>query len=336
VLSDDAPATSLQQAVARSVDYLDSLPQERTLPVLDRSVAAGELTTMLRGIGSAQDMCDRFRLYRAELPQGLLVTGYYQPELPARRTRSGRFRYPLYRIPDDLVEADLTAFCPACSGHVIQGRVRDGRLVPYYTRAEIDAGALAGRGDEIAWLDDPVDAFFMHVQGSALLHFDDGVQMQISYAGSNGRPYTSIGRVLVEQGKLERGTVSLQTIKDYLRAHPAEQAQLMEANERYIFFRPVVTGPIGSIGVPLTAGRSIAADARVYPRGALAFVRVLSRDPTRTNREPVVSRLVLVQDAGVAITGPGRLDLFVGSGPTAETIAGDLRNPGELYVALPQ
>jgi membrane-bound lytic murein transglycosylase A len=337
VIRDDAPATSLQQAVARSVDYLGNLPSGRALPVVDHSVTAGELATMMHDVGSADGICDRFRLYRAELPQGLLVTGYYQPELPARRTRSDRFRYPLYRIPDNLVDADLTQFCPACSGRVIQGRVKDGRLVPYYSRAEIDAGGvLADHGYEIAWLDDPVEAFFLHVQGSALLHFDDGVQMQISYAGSNGRPYTSLGRVLVERGKMERNAVSLQTLKDYLRAHPAEQEQLMETNQRYIFFHPVIAGPVGSMGVPLTAGRSIAADARVYPRGALAFLRVLPRNDTAVNQEPVLSRLVLVQDAGVAISGPSRIDLFLGTGATAEIMAGDMRNPGEIFVVLPQ
>lgn len=335
LLLDDALAASLQQATARSLDYLQSLPPDRTFPLLDRHVTAGELVSTLRDFDGT-DPCDRLRLYRAVLPQPLLVTGYYQPELPARRTRSERFRYPLYRIPDDLVEVDLAAFCPACSGRVIQGRTKDGQLVPYYSRAEIDHGALAGRDDEIAWLDDPVEAFFLHVQGSALLRFDDGVQMQISYAASNGRPYTSLGRALVEQGKMERDTVSLQALKDYLHAHPAEQAQLMEMNQRYIFFRPVVAGPIGSIGVPLTDGRSVAADANVYPRGVLAFLRVSPRDHTAANQEPVVSRFVLVQDAGVAITGPSRIDLFLGTGATAEAIAGGLRNPGELYVALPQ
>ncbi len=336
MIRDDASAISLQHAAARSLDYLEHQPPDRAVTVVDRQVTAGELAAMLREFDAVEQVCDRFRVYRVELPQPLLVTGYYQPELPARRTRSERFRYPLYRIPSDLVEVDLTPFCPACNGRVVQGRVKDGRLVPYYSRGDIDAGELAGRGDEIAWLDDPVEVFFLHVQGSALLRFDDGVQMQISYAASNGRPYTSIGRVLVEQAKMERDAVSLQTLKDYLRSHPAEQAQVLAENQRYIFFRPVMAGPVGSIGVPLTAGRSIAADATVYPRGGLAFVRVLPRDVAQpASIEPAFSRLVLIQDAGTAITGPGRIDMFFGTGTTAETIAGDLRNPGELYVILP-
>lgn len=337
LLNDGAPAASLQQAAARSLDYLDHLPPDQTFPVLDRQVTAGELAAMLRDADALEHICERFRLYRAELPHGLLVTGYYQPELPARRLRNERFRYPLYRIPNDLVEVDLSPFCPACKGRVIQGRVKDGQLVPYYSRAEIDAGALVGRGYEIAWLDDPVEAFFLHVQGSARLRFEDGVQMEISYAGSNGRPYTSLGRVLIEQGKMERDAVSLQTLKDYLRAHPADQQPLMAANQRYIFFRPVIAGPIGSVGMPLTAGRSIAADASVYPRGGLAFLQVLPREVSQTtSNEPVLSRFVLIQDAGTAITGPGRVDVFFGTGASAEGIAGDLRNPGELYFVLPR
>jgi peptidoglycan lytic transglycosylase A len=343
VLADDAPVSSLQQALARSRDYFEKLPPDRSFTALDRQVTAGELTAMLQGLSEpastnddAQQICDRFHLYRVEAPNGVLVTGYYQPELPARRTRSDRFRWPLYRIPSDLVDVDLSQFCPSCNRKVIQGRVQDGKLIPYYSRADIDAGALAGRGDEIAWLDDPVEAFFLHVQGSALLRFDDEVQMQVSYSDSNGRPYTSLGRVLVEQGKMERDAVSLQTLKNYLRTHPSEQAQLMETNQRYIFFRPVITGPIGSIGVPLTAGRSIAADASVYPPGSQAFVRVFPRDHSDATRDaPVFSRLVAIQDAGTAITGPGRIDVFFGTGATAESIAGDLRNPGELYLILP-
>jgi peptidoglycan lytic transglycosylase A len=232
---------------------------------------------------------------------------------------------------------DLGEFCPTCGGRIAQGRVQDGKLVPYYTRAEIQGGALAGRGYELAWLDDPVEAFFLHVQGSASLRFDDGVHMQISYSSANGRSYTSIGRVLIEQGKMARDAVSLAALKDYLRAHPDEQPTLMAANARYIFFRTVVAGPIGSLGVPLTAGRSIAADAGVYPAGGLAFLRMGRRagEPPNADR-PALARFALLQDAGVAIRGPGRVDVFWGTGAPAEAIAGGLRDPGELYLVLPQ
>lgn len=345
LLRDDAPLTSLQQAAARSVEYLQKLPPDRTLSALDRRVAVGELVAPLTALADmapaddnwSQPLCDRFRVYRADLPEAVLVTGYYQPELAASRRRTERFRYPLYRTPDDLVDVDLSQFCPDCRSRVIQGRVEKGRLVPYYTRAEINAGALTDRDYEIAWVDDPVEAFFLHVQGSALLRFEDGVHMQISYSSSNGRPYTSLGSVLIGQGKMSRDTVSLQALKDYLHAHPEEESGLTAANERYIFFRAVAAGPVGSLGVPLTAGRSIAADASVYPPGALAFLRIASRGtPSSESGKPAVARLALIQDAGTAISGPNRIDVFWGTGPTAEAIAGDMRNAGELYLVLPK
>jgi membrane-bound lytic murein transglycosylase A len=236
VVRDDAPVESLRQALARGMDYVEKLPSKQMM-VFDHSVSAADLQTALAAVTDATNgadwpaaVCDRLHLYRAELPTPLLVTGYYQPELPASRERTGRFRYPLYRTPNDLVDVDLGQFCPGCAGRTAHGRVKDGTLVPYYSRAEIEAGALAGRDEELAWVDDPVEAFFMHVQGSALLRFDDGVHMEISYSSSNGRPYTSIGRLLIEQGKMARDAVSLTALKDYLHTHPDEQAALMAAS----------------------------------------------------------------------------------------------------------
>jgi membrane-bound lytic murein transglycosylase A len=345
LLRDDASAASLQRAVARSTEYLRKVPADHSFTVLDKHVVANDLLGMLTALADtapstanwSQAVCERFRVYQAVLPQPLLVTGYYEPELAASRNRTERFRYPLYRTPDDLVDVDLGQFCAECSQRVAKGRVQSGKLVPYYSRAEIDAGALEGRGYEIAWLDDPVEEFFLHVQGSALLRFQDGVHMEISYSSSNGLPYTSLGSVLIAQGKVPHAMVSLQVLKDYLRAHPEEQRQLMAANQRYIFFRAVAAGAVGSLGVPLTEGRSIAADPKQYPPGALLFVRIAARDqPSAASRQPTVSRFALIQDAGTAISGPSRVDVFWGTGATAEAIAGDMHNPGELYLVLPK
>jgi len=341
LLGDDAPQESLRQALARSVAYLERLPVERALPVLDRRLQAGELLGFLRTLpGLVNDgdwvtaVCQHASVHRVEIPEGFLVTGYYQPELRARRKRGGSFQYPLYRTPDDLVDIDLGQWCTECGTRVSQGRVKDGRVLPYYSRGEIEAGALDGRGYEIAWLEDPLDAFFMHVQGSAVLRLEDDVQMHVSYSSSNGRPYTSIGRILIERDKLTRHNVSMQTIKDYLRAHPEEQPDILSRNERYIFFRTVTDGPIGSLGVPLTAGRSIAADAAVYPSGALVFMKIQPRP--QTPRPVSTTRFAMIQDAGAAISGPGRIDVFWGTGDTAAELAGDMRNPGELYLVLPR
>jgi membrane-bound lytic murein transglycosylase len=365
LLRDDGSVESLRQSITRSIDYLEHLRPsvDRSIPTLGRLITPTDLLNALQitagafressdaTIGSSfargngqdeetdptrpQQLCERLHLYRVGLPEPVLVTGYYQPDLPASRTHAQRFRYPVYRTPDNLIDVELDQFCPACSGRVAQGRVRDGKLVPYYTRAEIDAGALAGKDYEIAWLDDPVEAFFLHVQGSALLRFDDGVQMQISYSSSNGRPYTSIGRVLIEQGKMSADAVSLTSLKGYLRAHPEEQADIMAMNQRYIFFRPVITGPIGSLGVPLTGGRSIAADPAVYPPGALVFLRIGPRDAAAADTPPAFSRFAVIQDTGTAVTGANHVDVYWGSGATAEALAGDMRNPGELYLVLP-
>ena len=341
LIGDDSSAPSLQNAVARSLEYLSRIPSERTWTALDRQVRAGslyDLLSILQKNAADGDWSNRgcalATVYRGAAPDDMLVTGYYQPELAASRTQTRRFRYPLYREPDDLVEIDLSQWCPECGHRIVQGRVKDGHLIPYYSRQQIDAGALERRGYEIAWLEDPVEAFFMHVQGSAVLRFDDGVQMHASYSSSNGRSYTSIGRVLIERGQLTRENLSMQALKRYLRAHPEEQAEIMSTNERYIFFRTVTNGPIGSLGVPLTAGRSIAADAAVYPPGALVFMKIAPRPEAPEGAS--TARFALIQDSGIAISGPGRFDVFWGTGTTAEAIAGDMRNPGELYLVLPR
>jgi membrane-bound lytic murein transglycosylase A len=339
VLQDDTAAESLRRAAVRNLEYLEKQPSTRQLPALDHNVSVAALSAMMNALVAWPNddwsgLCDRFHLYRAEVPN-LLISGYYQPELYASRVRTERFRYPLYRVPDDLIDVDISQFCAACDRKIIQGRVRSGKLAPYYTRGEIEAGALAGRDFEVAWLDDPIEAYFLHVQGSALLRLEDGVLLQVSYSAANGLPYTSIGRVLIEQGKLPRDALSLQALKDYLRAHPEEQGALLSVNQRYIFFRAVVVGPIGSLGLPLTGGRSLAADPSIYPPGGLAFVHIAPRPSGSPSAQRTYNRLALIQDAGSAISGPDRLDVYWGSGSTAEEIAGDMRNPGELFLLLP-
>jgi membrane-bound lytic murein transglycosylase A len=346
ILRDDSSTDAFRRAAALGVEDLDRVPATRRLRAIDRTVSAGTLREALQIAADAAaseenwtaHLCSRLQLHRVEFASGnaagrVLVTGYYEPELRASRRRDERFRFPLYRRPDDLVDVELGRFCDACGQARTQGRLHDGLVVPYFTRAEIEAGALAGRGDELAWLDDPVEVFFLHIQGSGKLRFQDGTYMQVSYAGANGRAYTSIGKVLIDRGGLDAEEVSLRTIKGYLRAHPQESADLMAVNERYVFFRTVAVGPIGSRGVPLTAGRSIAADPGVYPPGGLVFLRIgdVGVDGDGDRHE----RLVVVQDSGVAIRGPGRIDVFWGAGSKAEEIAGDMRAPGEVYLLLP-
>jgi membrane-bound lytic murein transglycosylase A len=191
-----------------------------------------------------------------------LFTGYYEAELKAAEAPTAPGATPLYRVPDDLVTVDLALFRADLKGEKLVGRVEQGRVVPYLTREEIEAGALAGRGLELAWAADPVDAFFLHVQGSGRVIFPDGRVQRVGFAGSNGHPFYAIGRALIEEGIVSRKESSMQKIRDWLRANPERAREIMQRNARYIFFRPIDgDGPIGAQGVALTPGRSLAVDA---------------------------------------------------------------------------
>jgi len=216
--------------------------------------------------------------------------------------------------------------------------MRNGELVPYYSREEIDQKrVLEGRGLEIAWLKDPVDLFFLHVQGSGQILLTDGSALRVGYAASNGRPYRSIGRLLLDEGKIPEGEMSLSALVEYLHRHPEEQTRILNHNESYIFFRVVADGPLGSLDQVLTPGRSVATDPRLYPPGALAYL--VSRKPVPGAADGEIAwepmeRFVLNQDSGGAIRGPGRVDLFWGSGANAGRLAGKIRQPVRLFFLL--
>ena len=253
----------------------------------------------------------------------ILLTGYYEPTLEGNPDAGGDYRYPLYRRPDDL-------------GEVIPGESPS----PYYSRREIDMqGALRGRGLEIIWLKDPWERFVIHIQGSGQVRLPDGKVVRVGYAGSNGRPYRSIGRYLIDQGYLNEKDVSMERVRDFIQRNPGLAQEIFNYNERYIFFRflPDSPGPIGALGVPLTPGRSIATDLKIFPAGALGFL--VSRQPDLDEAGIIVGwkplrRFVLNQDTGAAIQGPGRVDLFFGSGERAGTAAGEMREEGKVYFLL--
>jgi peptidoglycan lytic transglycosylase A len=281
-----------------------------------------------------------FDFYRSTGREGgALFTAYYEPILEGRRRRVGTFTYPLYRRPDDLVTVPLGDFSAAWSGLTLYGRVENGKLVPYYSRRQIDGEqALGGRGLELVWLDDPVGRYFLQVQGSGVVRLGDGSSVHLGFAGSNGLPYESIGRLLAESGALGGQAPTAPAIQEYLRSHPDERDATLFRNPRYVFFRETPDGPLGTLGVTLTAGRSIAVDPAHYPLGALAYVVTEPRGevgPEGPTSRPPVRRLVLVQDTGAAISGPGRVDLFLGSGPEAGREAGSLSARGDLYLLAP-
>jgi membrane-bound lytic murein transglycosylase A len=275
-----------------------------------------------------------FVVYRVTAP--VLFTGYYEPVLAGSLVRTARYRYPLYRRPDDLAEVNnVSTSSPEPAGEKLYGRMVDGQLLPYFSRAEIDGqGVLSGKRYELLWVDDPVARFFLHIQGSGQVRLPDGRRLRVGYAGTNGKPYRSIGKLLLDQGKLGPGEASAPAIRRYLYAHPDEQDAVFFHNQRYVFFQFTPDGPRGSLGALLTPGRSLAVDPQIYPPGALGFIR--SRRPIVGRQGQVTwqefSRFVSLQDSGAAISGWGRADLFWGSGPEAE--AGYMAREGEFYLLV--
>lgn len=269
-------------------------------------------------------------------PEGLF-TGYYEPLLHGSRTRSDRYRVPLYVRPPELVMVDLGAFREELKGQRIAGRVEEGALVPYPDREAIESGALAGRELELVWVDDPVDAFFLQIQGSGRVRLEEGSEMRVGYAAQNGHPYFAIGKDLIERGALTRETVSMQTIRQWLEEHPDEADDVMNRNASYVFFEELKgEGPLGAEGVALTPGRSLAVDRKHWPLGVPMWLD--AEAPSARPEEPdrPLRRLVVAQDTGGAIRGVVRGDVFWGHTEDAAEIAGRMKHRGRLWVLLPQ
>lgn len=266
-----------------------------------------------------------------------LFTGYYEPTLHGSRSASSRYTVPLYRRPPDLVTVDLGLFREEWKGRRIAGRVMDRALLPFPDRAEIATGALAKRGLELAWVDDPIEAFFLEIQGSGRIELAEGGEMRVGYAAQNGQPYFAIGRALVERGAMKKEEVSLQSIRAWLLAHPREAPQVMARNRSYVFFEELKgEGPLGAQAVVLTPGRSLAVDLKFVPLGVPIWLdgHAPAVDPKQPDRP--LRRLLVAQDTGGAITGPVRGDVFWGHGAEAEAIAGRMKNPGRVWLLLPR
>jgi membrane-bound lytic murein transglycosylase A len=265
-------------------------------------------------------------------PEGLF-TGYYEVELEGARAPSPRYTVPLYRRPPDLLSANLGSFADDLAGRTIFGRVEGERFVPYAERAEIEAGALAGRGLELFWVADPIEAFLLHIQGSGRLRLAEGGSARVGFAAANGHPFYGIGRALIERGLLPKDQASMPEIRDWLRAHPEEGREMMQLNRRYIFFREIEgEGPIGAEGVALTPGRSLAIDTALLPLGAPVWLDThWPADPARPLR-----RLMVAQDTGSAIKGAVRGDFYWGSGEAALAEAGRMKSAGRYWFLLPR
>ncbi|MDX2158073.1 MAG: MltA domain-containing protein [Hyphomicrobiaceae bacterium] len=263
-----------------------------------------------------------------------LLTGYYEPLIEGSRIREGRFQAPILRRPPDLVTVvNETEANPA--GKATHARRTAAGLVPFATRAEIDAGALAGQNLELLYLADPVDVFFLQIQGAGRIRLTTGEIVRVQYDGKNGHPYTSIGRYLIDNGLVAADRMSLGALGKWLKADAARARAVMNQNASYVFFREMDAtgeGPPGAIEVPLVAGRSIAVDPGVHALGSPIYVSAPTLQPPGHKRP--FNRLMVAHDVGAAIKGPERADIYFGSGESAGRIAGSTRHPGNLFVLL--
>lgn len=281
-----------------------------------------------------QDQFSPYRITQTDGGDEGLITGYYEPLLRGSRELTPKYRYPLYAPPDDLLVVDLSSLYPELKNLRLRGRLQGNKVVPYFSRSEIEAGKAPVQGKEIAWVDDPVELFFLQIQGSGRIRMEDGSLLRVGYADQNGYPYKSIGKWLVDHGEMTLDKASMEGIKDWARRNPDRLPELLAANPSYVFFRVLPNqdgGPLGALGVPLTPERSVAVDPRAIPLGAPVWLAT-----TRPNSDETMDRLVLAQDTGGAIRGNVRADFFWGFGDKAGTLAGAMKQKGRMWLLLPK
>jgi membrane-bound lytic murein transglycosylase A len=338
--TDDLDPASLELAIERSINYYENAGRDKVYHITDRLISAKQLKetlmafrAILRKTDNASDLSKKitaeFNVYRIAGNDGsdnALFTGYYEPLLEGSLKRTEKYKYPLYRVPPDLIKKENKI-----------GRIKDGKFIPYYSRREIDVdGVLQGKSLELIWVADPVELFSLHIQGSGKIKLEDGTLLTVGFAQTNGRPFRSITKFMLDSGKISNSEASYRHL--FLKGKSEQEIyDTLSHNERYTFFRFLDKEPVGSLGEPVTPGRSIATDTDFFPEGALAFIRL--RKPvfdTEGNVKERVnfSRFVLNQDKGSAIEGPGRVDLFCGFGEKAESTAGTLKEKGELYLLI--
>src|SRR4030043_1343817 len=345
-LRDDMDRDSLILAIRRNMEHLDRLDPETifhygsddfTIQQVRESQEAF-LDLLAKGLDPdhlSREIRKKFRVYRATgrvKNRKVLFTGYYEPIYEGSLAPDQVFKYPLYRSPDDLIRIDLSLFNEKFKGENIVARIQGKKILPYYSRYQIEVEkVLKGKNLEIAWLKDSLDVAFLHIQGLGRLRLPDGKELLVHYQASNGRPYRSIGRYMIEKGFLTREEMSMQEIRKYLTENPEVLGEVLNYNHSYVFFQQVENGPLGSLGVLLTPGRSVALDSRIFPKGALGFI--VCQKPLVNDQGDIIGwnkfyRFVVNQDTGGAIKGAGRADIFWGRGTYAELLAGHLRNGG--------
>ncbi len=347
--TDDLALDRLAQGIEASISYYHRLPASRRFAFGKDEFSATHLIRSLEcflgliqtrpGADALQAyLMENFRVYafvENDDPVPVRFTGYYEPTLNGGLTKTAINRFAVYARPSDLVTFTLSDFSDNCSNSEAVGRCVAGTVAPYDTRQVIEeTDSLAGRAAPIAWVDDRVDLFFLQIQGSGRIRLDAGGMIRVHYDGSNGHPYRSIGKYLIDKNKIQKEQISMQSIKAYLKAHPEEISGVLSYNPRYVFFKVSDSGPTGSLNIDLTPGRSIATDQRLFPSGALAFIctqKPVVNASGQITQWTAFSRFVLNQDTGSAIRGPGRADIFWGDGKYAELAAGHLKHPGKMY-----
>ena len=344
---------SLRAAIDQSIVFLNRIPKESQFLYGTMTYSAQESIVSLKIFLKILDKKLKYDQFLAELQKNfhmfkssankedqVLFTGYYEPIFEGSLKRTKKYNVPVYSLPKDLLVLNLGRFRNSLSNRTIVFRLQNNEVMPYYTRSDImQKNVLAGKNLEIAWMKDPVDLFFLQIQGSGILALENGKIIKLSYCGSNGHQYSSIGKILVEQEKMKLEEVSMGSIRRYLQNNPSLRDQILHYNNSYTFFEKShdQEAPKGNINVPLTANRSIATDTRAFPKAGLGYI--VSDLPTfpKDWDTPVLmpfSRFVLNQDTGGAIKGPGRVDLFWGNGTRAERSAGVMRSHGSLYFLI--
>ena len=349
---DDLELNGLEHSILKSLDYLQRVPADRIYTFgQDRFDAAHLIKSLQYFLDFIQTnpsqrelkkfIRSNYIVYQSggrDQKGEVLFTGYYEPHLSGRLHWEEGFQYPIYALPTDLMRIDLSGFSEKYKGQSIIGRFTGKTVVPYHDRREIDEeNALSGKAEPLVWVKDPVDVFFLQIQGSGKIFLDTGEVINVHYHGTNGRPYRSIGKLLIEEQKIPREEMSMQKIRAYLRAHPEEMAPVFNHNPSYVFFKLESEGPLGYLNVLLTPGRSVALDRRLFPPAALVYIQ--TKKPVVNSAGQIDSwtdcqRFVLNQDTGGAIRGPGRADVFWGNGPYAEIAAGHLAHTGKLYFLI--
>ncbi|MFH1729443.1 MAG: MltA domain-containing protein [Pseudomonadota bacterium] len=349
--NDDSDIKGLEEALKRQVEYFEKVDLKNT-PQIDHPAFSPEkiketinkFYNFILSKPTSDDfnkfIKDNFKVYKAKgsgIFQKILFTGYYTPLIKGSLKKTSKYIHPIYRLPKDIVSAELRSFSKNLEKKTIRGKVLDNRLVPYLTRQEIDQKLmLAGKQLEMLWTDNYIDLFFLQIQGSGIIELENNKQVNIGYAGVNGRPYVSIGKLLIEDNKISTENMSMQAIKQYFKNNPDDLEHYLYQNESYVFFKELSKDefPKGSLNIPLVANRSIAADPNVFPKGCLAYIETekpIFDDNGNIIKWEKFGSFVIDQDSGGAIKGSARIDIFFGKGETAQTTAGYFKQKGKMF-----